>query len=320
MASALPVSDHFELVELAPGAYAAIGRLGGGAYSNAGIVDLGDRTLIFDTFWTPQAGADLRAASEELTGRSASAVIISHAHSDHWMGNQVFDPGTPIVASQKTYDAMPGTVAWLQELQEEPAEMEAWLAEERERLAAATDPRQRASLAGNIGRLSHLQRALPGLTLCFPNEVLGGPLTFHGSRRVAEVILAEPGHTTSDIYLHLPADRIAFLGDLGFFQSQPYMADCDPQAWVALCRLLEGYDVEVYVPGHGPLGGAEDLAQQRRYIDALLEMLERIMAGGGTVDDALEQRLGPAFEDWITDGPARWEANVRAIFDRLAEG
>ena len=33
---------------------------GGAAYSNAGIVDLGDLTLVFDTFQTPQAAQDLK--------------------------------------------------------------------------------------------------------------------------------------------------------------------------------------------------------------------------------------------------------------------
>jgi hypothetical protein len=34
---------------LAPGVYAAIAAPGGAAYSNAGIIDLGDKTLVFDT-------------------------------------------------------------------------------------------------------------------------------------------------------------------------------------------------------------------------------------------------------------------------------
>lgn len=318
MATTLPDSEHFVLEELADGVYAAVGKAGSGAYSNAGIIDLGDRTLIFDTFMTPQAGAELRAASEQLTGRGASTVIISHAHSDHWMGNQAFDVGTPIVASQKTYDIMPEAVAWLQELREKPAEMDAWLADERERLEAAMEPIQRASLAGSVGRLTHLQSALAGLKIRFPNEVLFGNLTFHGSQRVAELILVEPGHTLSDAYLWLREDRVMFLGDLGFFGCQPFMAYCDPRAWMAQCRALEGNDVEVFVPGHGPLGTAEDLGQQRHYIAALLEMLTGVISAGGSAEDALEQRLGPAFEEWIIQGMARWEANVRSMYERVA--
>ena len=66
---ALPRSPHFCLHELATGVYAAIHRPGGGAICNAGIVDLGDRTLVFDTFLAPQPAQDLRLAAEMLTGR-----------------------------------------------------------------------------------------------------------------------------------------------------------------------------------------------------------------------------------------------------------
>ena len=65
----LPDSRHFRLEQLAEGVYAAIHIEGGGAIGNAGIVDLGDRTLVFDAFLAPQPAADLRTAAEALTGR-----------------------------------------------------------------------------------------------------------------------------------------------------------------------------------------------------------------------------------------------------------
>ncbi len=98
-ASALPTSEHFQLQEIARGVYAAIGTPGGAAHSNAGIVDLGDQTLIFDTFETALAAEDLRVAAEHLTGRPATCVIISHAHADHWCGNQAFAPQVPIITA-----------------------------------------------------------------------------------------------------------------------------------------------------------------------------------------------------------------------------
>ncbi len=44
---------------------------------NAAIVDLGDRTLVFDTLATLQAARDLRAAAERLTGRAPAVVVNS---------------------------------------------------------------------------------------------------------------------------------------------------------------------------------------------------------------------------------------------------
>src|SRR3990172_6492741 len=93
----LPTSQHFRLERLADGVYAAIASGSGAATCNAGIVDLGDRTLVFDPFLTPKAAHDLRVAAEQLTGRSVSIVINSHYHNDHIRGNQVFSAETRIV-------------------------------------------------------------------------------------------------------------------------------------------------------------------------------------------------------------------------------
>jgi len=71
--------------------------------SNAGIIDLGNSTLIFDTFNTQQAAEDLKVAAEELTGHSVQYVVNSHWHGDHVRGNQAFSSSI-IISSTKTFD------------------------------------------------------------------------------------------------------------------------------------------------------------------------------------------------------------------------
>jgi hypothetical protein len=60
----LPESKHFYIASLARGVNTVIGRDGGWAISNAGIVVLGDRTLVFCTLMALAATADLRHAAE----------------------------------------------------------------------------------------------------------------------------------------------------------------------------------------------------------------------------------------------------------------
>ena len=95
-------SAHFRLHELADGVFAAIHSDSGSAQSNAGIVDLGDRVLIFDAFIAPEAAADLKSAAAALIGRPISAVINSHYHNDHIWGNQAFPNDVPIISTKKT--------------------------------------------------------------------------------------------------------------------------------------------------------------------------------------------------------------------------
>ena len=79
----IPDSKHFRLQQLAEGVYAVIHIDGGAAIGNAGIVDLGGRTLIYDALFTPQAAEDLRTAAEAVLRRPIDAVINSHWHNDH---------------------------------------------------------------------------------------------------------------------------------------------------------------------------------------------------------------------------------------------
>jgi glyoxylase-like metal-dependent hydrolase (beta-lactamase superfamily II) len=102
----LPQSEHFTYHELAEGVWAAIVIPTGLAASNSGIVDLGDRTLIFDTTFSPASAMELRTVAETLTGRSVTSVLNSHSHNDHIFGNAVFDAATKIYATEQTRKIM----------------------------------------------------------------------------------------------------------------------------------------------------------------------------------------------------------------------
>lgn len=317
-ASTLPTFEHFRLEQLAEGVYAAIGVAGGAAYSNAGIIDLGDRTLIFDTFMTPKAAEDLKAAAEQSTGRPATYVVNSHAHSDHWCGNQVFADHAAIIATHQIRAQMPEMADYLNECKEDSSELEEMLREDQERLKTETDEGWRVSLERSITRWHHVLESLPTLELRLPNQTFEGKLVFHGTQRTAELVTLGSGHTSSDCFLVLPAEKIAFIGDLAFFQCQPFMAHSDPQAWVAQLEKMEQSDIETFVPGHGPLGTKADLALQGEYIIVIEELVAGVIEAGGSVDEALQQPLPEPFDAWSSN-IARFEANVRSLYQRLSE-
>lgn len=315
----VPKSEHFELQRLAEGVYAAIAVEGGAAYSNAGIIDLGDQTLIFDTFETHTAAVDLRMTAERLTGRPASWVVISHAHPDHWMGNQVFASHTPIITTRQSRAAMQTFAADILETKANPSELEELIHQEEENFRIERDARRRVSRQIMLTRMKHELAMLPSLSIRFPNQTFEGSLTFHGPLRQAELAAVGHAHTPGDCCLMLPEERIAFLGDVAFFQSPPFMANCDPQAWMALLDKLAQSEFKTLVPGHGPLGNRNDLMLQKRYIAVLEEAVEQVVSSGGTLEQALEIELPEPFDVWLSRGMARFEANVRASYQRISK-
>jgi cyclase len=307
-------SEHFTLHTLAEGVYAAIATELGAGYSNAGIIDLGDRTLVFDAFANPLAAQDLLKASLELTGRSPATVILSHMHSDHWGGMQVF-ADCPILATSATRQGMIPMAEEMVEMKSDPSEMESELRESEASLAAETDPAKRRVLEISVTRQRYDLQTLPTLEPTLPNQVFDGKIVFIGMQRTVELVATGKGHTVSDCLLNLPQDRISFIGDLGFFQSQPFMAYGFPPEWLAILERMATWEIDTFVPGHGPLGSKADLALEAQYIRALEEMVLRVVKAGGQVEDALAQTLPSPFDAWQVNS-RRFEANVRASFER----
>ncbi len=314
----LPESVHFNLHQLAEGVFAAIATPQGAAYSNAGIIDLGDRTLIFDTFDTPAAARDLRTAAESLTGRMVTYVVISHVHSDHWMGNQVFPSSTIILSTHKIREVMPEWGDEMVELQQNPSEYEDYLGELRERLETEKDPRWQTTLKRSIRKTRHQLRSLAELELRYPDQTFEGNLIFHGSQRWVELRATGEGHSESDIVLLLPDEGIAFIGDLGFFGTQPFMPYGRLEAWKKHLQFFEASDFETFVPGHGKIGTKEDLALQRRYFEVLEQQVSAVIQAGGTIEDALKIELPAPFDTWLEGGMARFEANVNYMVTKLS--
>lgn len=305
---------HFSIIDLADGIRAAVATPSGAAYSNAGLIDLGDTLLIFDTFETPLAAAELWQAAQEYAAGRRLFVINSHAHDDHWMGNQVFMPQAIILATAEARAAMEPTVQEMTELQADASDLIADLDEQRSRLAMAQDEDQRAMLAMNISRLEYSLDMLPGLRLCLPVQTFDRRLVFHGRVRLAELIAAGRAHSRGDCYLLLPETRIAFIGDLGFFECQPFMPYSRPEAWLQQLAHLIALDYETYVPGHGPVGTVADLIRLREYILLVIARVQSGIKSGKSAEETAAEELPEPYQSW-TRRSTRLERNVAYLYE-----
>ena len=308
-------SPHFEIERLCDGVYAALHKNGGGAICNSGIVDLGDRTLIFDTFLTPQAALDLKTAAEALTGKPVSIVINSHCHNDHIWGNQVFEPGAGIISSTITRESIAAKgieeCAWYKE--NAPKR----LASLQEHYGATNDEKERSELSLWLDYYRHLVEAIPNLNVVLPSVTYSGRMVIHGSKRTAELIEYENGHTESDIILFLPQDSIIFMGDLLFVDSHPYLGDGDPDVLTETLGKIKIMDAKTLVPGHGRVGANDDLEIMINYIEACRELASKMM-NTGKKEEAIEKiKVPSAFESWQQEG--FFMTNLRFLYRRLSK-
>jgi glyoxylase-like metal-dependent hydrolase (beta-lactamase superfamily II) len=304
-------SRYFTLERVAEGIYAAIIVPGTGAWGNAGIVDLGNATLVVDTFLTPQAARDLRAAAEALTGHSVSYVVNTHYHMDHIQGNQVFD-GALMIATEQTRDLVAGRGAQLIEYARAHSEYPESFTTLIER---EHDPARRKDLAQTQAEYRAMDAALPGMTLRVPDITFADRLVLHGSARSAEVITYGGGHTPSDAFVYLPDARVVFTGDLLSVRSHPSFYG-DAREWIRILSQIEALDVEIAAPGHGPVGSKDDLVRMRQYITDLLGLAAVVVTGGGTKERAAETVMPEEYRGWAA--PTVFPENMQRLYDYVA--
>jgi glyoxylase-like metal-dependent hydrolase (beta-lactamase superfamily II) len=290
----LPQSEHFTFHELAEGVWAAIVEQTGLAASNSGIVDLGDRTLVFDTTVSPASAADLRSAAEYLTGRPVACVLNSHAHRDHVLGNVVFAPETEIYATTRTIEIMVGEIpADILELKKHwPKQQAEWA----EKAKTAKDEAERIDFEDGVRFAQKIIDTFPQLILRLPDHTFTNRLEFKGPKRTVEFVTYGGGHTDSDAILHLTAERIVFTGDLLVVKNHPALSSSHPREWLNILEKIKSLNPVQLVPGHGEIGTLADVTLIERYINELLQLAEQNWREGGTAESAATLQP-PVFTD-----------------------
>jgi cyclase len=309
---ALPASRHFQLEPLAEGIYAAISIKGTGSMSNAGIIDLGETTLIFDTLVTPQAAQDLHSAAEQLIGHPIAYVVYSHRHDDHWWGNQVFLPDADIIATGETRadllrDADESKEEMQRDIENDIRDLEAKFAKEQ-------DADKRRSQANEIATRREILTAIPTFERTIPNLTFEQQLTLHGSKRTIEVLTYSGGHTASDAFLYLPDDQVLFMGDLLFVRAHPWIGHGNPEEWEHILQRVEQFSFTIAVPGHGPLGGRSDLALNRHYLASSVALAEECMSKDLSLEEATKTKMPVPFENW--EGAEVFDWNMEFLYSR----
>ncbi len=300
-------SPHFRLERLTDGVFAAIATRDGLALSNSTLVDLGEETLIFDTTMGPDAGADLRRAARALFGERPIVLAISHYHWDHHRGSQQF-PGSRIFGTLGTREKLLPVAG--PPTGEERAMWESELLElERQEL-----PEAERAMWRNVFRATI--RTLPQLQTIPPDRTFEESVELHGSNRSARLVTFGGGHSISDAFLHLPSDRTVAAGDLVSVRCHPSLGDGDPARWRGILDRMLALGFDRVVPGHGDVGGPEDLRTVREYIETLEERTRTALAAGA---DPATAAIGPVpapYDAWWLR--SLFEQNVRFLYRRAA--
>ena len=309
-----PAAINFFVQQLAPGVWACIQNdKGGHAISNAGIVDLGNKTLVFDAFINPDAATELKETAEKLTGHSVSFVVNSHFHDDHIRGDQAFTPGASIISSEWTRN----------EIQKVEPEERAWATkhineriEKAKQQLNAASPNEKDEAIMWLGYYEAIAQSLPKLKMVLPGVTFTDSLWIHGSKRSVLLVECKNGHTGSDVVMLLPKEKIAFLGDLLFVQRHPWLGDGDADSWK---KHLENFYADTlvnqFVPGHGPVAGKEAVQDLVYYINDLEQMAKEAIQNGEPDSMFVKTVVPPKYKNWWYGG--FYSENLDFLYGRM---
>lgn len=225
---------------------------------NAGFVITSEGVLVYD--------ADVRNADQTLafirkqTDKKVRYVVISHAAGDHATGVWHYREDKPVfVATRRQMRDM-----YMQEKQQ---------FDERKALGnPQTNPYARAQFVT-------------------PDLGFEGAMTIQLADVTFQLTDEGHGHSTSDVTMYVPQQRVFFMGDLLNTEIHPGQSEsagiifANVNGWIgSLERIMaRNLPVDTYVPGHGPvhLGrGIADLEEQKRYFVTMRDRVSRRAARG----------------------------------------
>lgn len=205
-----------------------------GGVSNSGFV-VGDRgVVVIDAQMTTEAAHKFLAEIAKVTSKPVNTVVVSHADPDHVGGLPGYPDGTAIIAQENTRS----------EIQ-----------------ASAADPSAPPEMATIYKSLLNF----------LPTQIIGSTETLVLDGVRIELIYTGPAHTSGDLAVYLPLQKIVFAGDIITTNTGPYPVihlGGSSLGWIASMKVLLGLDAETYVSGHGPI--ETKMMLQARLRDAVL--------------------------------------------------
>lgn len=225
---------------LAPGIYAHEGDNRRG-HSNNGWVVFEDYTVVIDANY-PSGAAEVLPKVRASTDKPLRFVVDTHHHGDHAYGNQFWaSEGATLVAHKAAVEIL----------------RQSGIAD-----FAASASRRPDVAASNL--------KVPSLQ--YPDT-----LVFDDGQRRLELHWLGVAHTKGDTFLWLPKEKILFTGDACVNGAFNMIRDGDTAEWIKTLERAKLFGAEKVVPGHGPVGGPEVIADQQSYVIELRRGLQAMI-------------------------------------------
>jgi len=244
--------------QITPNVYVETKRRG----CNPGIVFTSEGSVFIDT---AQLITDLLEQREFAKKRGPIRYLINtEGHIDHIFGNHWFTGETTVIGHEQLNDLF-WTVA---------GELDCY------DYSLDVIERQDADMLHLMPSREEYVVNRPQITFSERMELIVGDTQFH--------LYHTPGHSPSQICVHVPKEKVLFVGDTIFSECQTWLHSAEIDLLLETLDFLESLDdVEWIVPGHGPVVKKDYIATQRTVILDWLAAVEEGMKKGWSQEECL---------------------------------
>jgi glyoxylase-like metal-dependent hydrolase (beta-lactamase superfamily II) len=289
------------LHELGGGCYAYLQPNGSWGWSNSGLITSDGESLLVDTLFdlklTREMLETMRRAEQKAAARIGT-LVNTHSNGDHCFGNELV-AGAEIIASKACAEEMAHDGG----------------------AKPLADLKRNAAVAGEAGAFFAEIFApfdFDGINVAMPTLTFERRMERRVGNKTVALIEVGPAHTRGDVLVHVPSDRIIYTGDILFVDGHPIIWAGPVQNWVNACQLIIDSDVDVVVPGHGPITDKGGAAAMKGYLEYITREARKRYDAGMPIFDAAQDI---SFADYSSWGDAeRIAVNVASLYREFSGG
>ena len=127
-------------------------------------------------------------------------------------------------------------------------------------------------------------------------------LTLHLDEFPVELLVMGPAHSTNDVGVWLPEQKVMFAGDLAFSGGHPIFLEGSMAGFRTAVQRMRDLDPAALLPGHGPACRGDEVGRVlddlEGYVDWIAELARESYAAGLTPLEAAQKANGGPYADW----------------------
>lgn len=206
----------------------------------AGTVIFNKEAIVIDTLLYPD---DTKKILRELTHQNAqiNAIINTHWHGDHIMGNQFFDPSKLIA-----HDSCPNLMKTEGEKMLESA---------------------KKYIPGEAERLKDVNQV-------FPKKTFSDIMELHIGDSIVN-LHHMPGHTPDSIVVYIPETRVLFAGDC--VMDLPYIGYGNSKILIQSLKKILDMKIDFIIQGHGPVSERIKVQEDIYYLQNIRKIAQEFI-------------------------------------------